>query len=314
MKKITFLFLFCVSALLAQTPQNYLEVQTTDSVNASQGTAVITSLTTNAQPIIATYTDLTSFQNDITANCNDTNVTFEDFSNGPGGILDCGTSVSSAGGACFAAGELETGFEVTASDGVANTNVVSISSLTIGNTDPLVGAISFADYTIITFTPSVYAVAFDVWENNDPTTEIRIYDTSNNLINSYNANTPTNTLTFFGFISDEEVGKVEVEGNNDSGELIGNLYFGANCSTLSIQDILASKVSFYPNPATNSIVFNMSDSNTLSSVTAIDLLGKRIELKISGGNSVDVSMLSNGSYILDIETSNGTLTKKLIKK
>jgi hypothetical protein len=314
MKKITLLFLLCVSSLIAQIPQNYLEVTITDSVNASQGTALVTSLASSAQSIIATYTDLTSFQNDITANCSDATLVLEDFSNGPSDVMDCGTSVSSAGDGCFAAGELEAGFIITASDGMANTNVVSISSLTIGNADPLVGAISFADFTIVTFTPAVYAVAFDVWENDDPTTAIRIYGNSGNLINSYNVNTPTNTQTFFGFISDEEVGRVELEGNNNSGELIGKLYFGANCSALSTQDILDFKVSFYPNPAADNIIFNLTSGINLSTVTAIDVLGKRTKLDISEGNVVDVTPLANGTYILNIETPNGTLTKKLIKK
>ena len=167
-----------------------------------------------------TYDNLSDFNAGVAANCQNTDLSFEDFTAGPGAITTCGPIVSSAGDACFAAGGIEDGFEITSGDPIAPA-VVFIPAGAIGNSDPLVGANSFPDFTVINFTDPVYAVAFDVWENNDPITTIRIFDPSDNLINSYDVSTPINTQTFFGFVSDEEVGKVELEGNNDSGELFG---------------------------------------------------------------------------------------------
>ena len=37
-------------------------------------------------------------------------------------------------------------------------------------------------------------------------------------------------------IADEPISKIEVQGEQDSGELVGNLYFGATCEALSVND------------------------------------------------------------------------------
>lgn len=226
------------------------------------------------------------------------------------GIITCGTTISSTGDGCYQAGELESGFNITASN---STDLVAISENQIGNMSPLVGAGTFAEFTIITFTNPVYAVAFDVWENIDPVTEITIYDPSGVLINSYNANTPINTQTFFGFISDEAFGRVEVEGNNESGELVGNMYFGADCQTFYVNEVQSSKISFYPNPSSDFIQFENLNGILINSVEAIDLLGKQIPLVLNSDNTVDISGLSKGTYILNLITSEGKLTQKLIK-
>ncbi|MEM6517301.1 MAG: T9SS type A sorting domain-containing protein, partial [Bacteroidota bacterium] len=298
--------------ILVNAQQGYLDLQgNNNDVNTVKGTATISSLQSDVQDIFSTYTDLTSFQNDLTANCLDASTTLEDFTNGPGGITSCGTVVSSAGDSCYPAGELETGFSITASN---SSDVVGIENGEIGNTSDLVGAQSFPEFTIITFSTPVYAVAFDVWENIDPQTDIRIYDASDNLINSYNVTTPINSQTFFGFISDEEVSRVEVEGNNDSGELIGNMYFGADCSTLSIENVLASQVNIFPNPASNMLTLEMPDTLKPIAITAYNLLGIRQSLNFNQNNMADISILSSGTYFIIIETNTGALTKRLIKK
>jgi len=311
MKKITFLLMFSATLAFAQTPTSYTEVTPVNAANNNTGTAVIVN-TNNRQPILETYDNLADFNAGLAANCQDPTVLFEDFTAGPGAITTCGPIISSAGDDCFPAGSIEGGFEITSGDPGAPA-VVFIPPGAIGNTDPLVGANSFPDFTIINFSPSVYAVAFDVWENEDPQTDIRIFDTTGNLIELITVDTPVNTQTFFGFISDEEVGSVELQGLNDSGELFGQFYFGANCMELSTNDNLASQVSIYPNPATNSIRINTPSGVDVLSVSISDILGKRSAANFSNGQ-VDISSLSQGVYIVTIETTQGSLVKKLVKK
>lgn len=296
MKKITLLLMFSASLAFAQTPTSYTEVTPVNAANNNTGTAVI--VDNSRQPIIDTYDNLTDFNDGVTANCQNTDLTFEDFSAGPGAITVCGPVISSAGDTCFAAGSIEDGFEISSS----GADVVFIPPGAIGNTDPLVGSTSFADFTIVTFTDPVYAVAFDIWENIDPITTVRIFDPSSNQIASFDVDTPIDTQTFFGFISDEEVGSVELEGNNDSGELLGQFYFGADCMELSTTDLLQAQVSIYPNPATNSIQINTPESVEILSVSVSDILGKRSAVILSNGQ-VDISNLSQGVYLVTIETS-----------
>ena len=98
--------------------------------------------------------------------------------------------MSSDGDSCYAAGELQSGFQLLSSNGG---NTVSIPAGAIGNTDPLAGAITFADFTIVEFTPNIYAVAMDIWENNAPLTDIRVYGESGDLIETIQVNVPKNT-------------------------------------------------------------------------------------------------------------------------
>ena len=293
----------------AQQSDSYLDA-TTQNTNAEAGEAVITGLD-GRQPLIDTYTTLVDFQNAVTANCTDPTLTSEEFGGGPGAITSCGPVVSSAGDGCFGPGELEDGFMVEASN---STEVVNIPPGAIGNIDSLVGATTFAEYTIITFdAPGVFAVAMDIWENNDPTTEVRIFSTGGGLIETLQVNTPTGAQTFFGFVADEPVGVVELEGLNGSGELFGNFYFGADCTPLGIDDNALAQISIYPNPATDVINVEVPASVQIESIAIFDVLGKRTNAILVNGQ-INIAGLSNGVYLMQIETNQGTITRKMVKR
>jgi len=317
MKKITFLFVLSFSFALAQTPTNYLEVSTTNSkINtATEDTRDTDPDIDNSQlDVIDTYTTLGDFNAAVVANCTDTTLISEDFANGATEILNCGPSVSSAGDGCFAAGELEAGFTVISSNiGGDGSNVVNIPPGIIGNVNSLVGAFQFAEYTIINFSPDVYAVAMDIWENIDPTTVVRVFGGGGALIETFNVNTPTNAQTFFGVIADEPITKIELEGFNGSGELFGNFLYGADCMSLSVEDDIRDLVSVFPNPVNDNLFIKMPVSIAIDDVEIHDMLGKSINVD-SSNNQINVSELGSGVYFIKINTSQGTLTKRFIKK
>lgn len=312
MKKITLVLVLASGFAFAQTPTNYTEVQTSNTITNTQTVeAVITRVDNSRLPIIDTYTTMVDFDAAVTENCNSTVLISEDFTNGPAGITPCGPAVSSDGDGCFAAGELEDGFIITASgDGG---DVINIPGGAIGNIDSLMGASTFADFTIVSFDPPVYAIAADVWENNDPTTTFRIFDDGGTLIESFDANTPVNSQTFVGFISDEPISSIEIEGANGSGELFGNFFFGADCMELSVDDSLQQLISIYPNPTADRLTIGNVSNSTINTLVIYDCLGKSMEVVISD-NQVNVSKLQSGVYFIKIETTAGTLTKKFIKK
>jgi len=312
MKKITYLIVLTFSFTFAQNPTNYLEVSTNDSSEITSNESVLATIerTENGlREIVGTYTTVGNFNAAVTANCSDTTLALEDFANGPANITVCGGNVSSAGDGCFAAGEIEAGVTISASN---FGDVVNIPPGAIGNVSSLVGAAAFAEYTIINFSPDVYAVAMDIWENNDPTTIVRVFGAGGALIDTFNVNTPTNAQTFFGVVSDEAITAIELEGLNGSGELFGNFLFGGEC-TLSVEDNLQELVSVYPNPIDDTLFLDIPSSITIKDIKIYDALGKSISVNMLN-NQIDVSQLNSGIYFLKINALQGTLTKKFVKK
>jgi hypothetical protein len=307
MKKITFLFMMAGAIGFAQQSATYLDATPQEPGVSSDGLAIITH---SFQGVIDTYDNLSDFNDNLLVFCADPTVDSEEFDGGPGAITDCGLTISSAGDGCFAAGEIEDGFVGSASNG---TNMVNIPPGAIGNTDSLIGAIAFAEYTVITFDPNVYAVAMDIWENNDPTTEVRIFDAGGTLIETVSVTTPVNAQTFFGFIADEPISKVELEGANGSGELFGNFIFGAECLIIGVDDNLLSQVSLYPNPATDFVNIQLPNTVEMKSIAVYDVLGK-VVANSAINNQINVSQFNSGVYMINIETNQGTVTRKIIKK
>ncbi|MCZ6593331.1 MAG: hypothetical protein O6943_00270, partial [Bacteroidetes bacterium] len=196
-------------------------VPITRAVSSDRNTVVVN--TNRNSGVIDTYTDLTTFNANVAGG-----LTSEDFGGSPvgGGISACGPIINSTGdGTCFLAGEIVDGFDLTASNG---TDVVYIGAGAIGNPSTLVGANTFAEFTIVTFTGDpVFEVAHDIWNNGDVDTDYRVYDTGGGLIQSFNLNNTVQTENFFGIISPIEIGHIEIQGLNDSGELFGNFLFTA---------------------------------------------------------------------------------------
>jgi hypothetical protein len=80
----------------------------------------------------------------------------------------------------------------------------------------------------------------------------------------------------------------------------------------SVDDIFSSKVSVYPNPATNSV--KITSSVEINTLEVYNLLGKRIIRTSNVNNDLDVSSLSKGIYILKLTSGNSVATKRIVKK
>ncbi len=310
MRKITLLSLLVTAFAFAQQPQSFSEVDlstvNTDPIN-SNGTEIVSA----TEGGTSTYTDRATWQTDYGTDCGGT-LALEDFSALPAGVTTCGPLISSAGDLCFAPGGVIDGFSVEPSlvaggDG----NAVGISTGTIGNSTGLVGANSFAEFTIINFSPAVYAAGMDIWNNSDPMTDVRLFDESNNLIDSFTLNNTVAAEDFFGFITNVAVARVEVEEFNGGGDLIGNLEFG-DCP-LSVDNVLLSQISVFPNPASDILNVKVPVGVEIEAVQMYDILGKVVSNTISNGE-INVADLARGVYILNLKTSAGTLTEKIIKR
>ena len=307
MKKITLLFIITVSFSFAQQPQSYTDLNSSDiefNTSYTDIEAIVTRLDNGRQPLIETFTSRVDF--DAAYVC--ATLVEEDFAGGPGVITPCGLIISSAGDACFAAGEIEDGFDIQASNATA-VGFIPVGAL--GNTIPLVGANIFPEFTIVNFSGDVYAIANDLW-NSDPTTEYRIYDSGGVLMDTFMLATKVGVETFFGFTSDELISRVEIDGLSGSGELFGNLAFG-DCPILSVEDNLADLISIYPNPARDILNIKLPSNIEIISSNLYDILGKDTGVRLING-TMNTSNLARGVYILNLKTSAGSLIQKVIKQ
>lgn len=81
------------------------------------------------------------------------------------------------------------------------------------------------------------------------------------------------------------------------------------------ENLLSSKLSVYPNPATNVLNIDAKDSK-ISKATVKTIIGTEVmQLNLtSNNNSIDISSLPKGIYLLHIESADGKITKRIIKE
>ncbi len=79
---------------------------------------------------------------------------------------------------------------------------------------------------------------------------------------------------------------------------------------LSVNNLLTTDFSIYPNPTKNQFTIQLDTSVELQKVTIYNILGQAV--LISEENIINTSKLSSGSYIVEILTNKGKSSKKLI--
>lgn len=87
--------------------------------------------------------------------------------------------------------------------------------------------------------------------------------------------------------------------------------------TLGVDDVSLDKgFVLYPNPVSNILSFKNANDLTVKSLKITNVLGKTVYSNVNseGRNTIDVSKLSSGIYILSIVSENGTQQFKFIKK
>jgi len=86
---------------------------------------------------------------------------------------------------------------------------------------------------------------------------------------------------------------------------------------LSADNFLAEKFNLYPNPATNIVNITNSENRLVNQVEIYDVTGKLINTQNFNNEAeihLNVENLASGTYMLHLQTNEGTAVKKLIKK
>jgi hypothetical protein len=133
--------------------------------------------------------------------------------------------------------------------------------------------------------------------------------TSLNIANGNNAN-----MINFDATSNAALTCIQVDAgftpNSAGWQKDATASYSDNCASLSVGELSLDTVSIYPNPATSVLHIEMTQS--IKQVTIYSMLGKAIVSTQS--NTVDVSGLSNGLFLIKIEDENGSvLTERFLK-
>ncbi|PWK17747.1 T9SS type A sorting domain-containing protein [Xanthomarina spongicola] len=78
--------------------------------------------------------------------------------------------------------------------------------------------------------------------------------------------------------------------------------------------LVTNEFSVAPNPVIDILNIKFNPANTIQSIRVSDINGRIILSSIGASKSVDVSGLKSGLYIVSVQTKNGFITKKFIKK
>ena len=90
-----------------------------------------------------------------------------------------------------------------------------------------------------------------------------------------------------------------------------------NIIALSTSEQLAEKFNLYPNPATSVVNITNAENMLVNQVAIYDIAGKQLSIQTYNNETeikLNVEHLASGTYMLHLQTNEGTAVKKLLKK
>lgn len=141
--------------------------------------------------------------------------------------------------------------------------------------------------------------------------------TSNNAVNgnlAANYTFPVQSIINLNWVNGSNLWIKWVD-TNDAGS---NGMYAIDSFSISVNQVLGVKqnaiagLNMYPNPVSKGTLYITSNSSEAKSVLVYDLLGKQVLNTKTSDNTVNVSTLKGGSYIVQITEDGKTDTRKLI--
>ncbi|WP_299098499.1 T9SS type A sorting domain-containing protein [uncultured Winogradskyella sp.] len=100
--------------------------------------------------------------------------------------------------------------------------------------------------------------------------------------------------------------------NGDSEVRMDNLQL-VNTTALSTQDFFSSSLKVYPNPATSNLTIKSGDQTQIDSVELYNILGSKVLSTSSLVNdSINVSEMASGVYLLKVNAGSKSVTKRIV--
>ena len=100
--------------------------------------------------------------------------------------------------------------------------------------------------------------------------------------------------------------------NNQSYESVYYLKIDGNGVVLFTEQVIDNEnISLFPNPVMNNL--KIKGKIAIKEIRVMDLLGKIHISRINENNLIDVSLLDNGVYLIQLKTPAGYITRKFVK-
>lgn len=142
-----------------------------------------------------------------------------------------------------------------------------------------------------------------VYSGNECFSAVQIGCNDNNNTNNFSS------LQLTGLAANEVL-HIRVWSNGNA--VNGEFQVSAWSAALSVNDANASVVGLYPNPAQTKLTIKTAEN--IQSVAVYSVLGQLVKTVASSNKTVDVSNLSNGTYLLRVTLENGkVISEKFIK-
>ena len=168
-----------------------------------------------------------------------------------------------------------------------------------------------------------------VWANSDPvdgplylnfnmnvdkSKTIYLSDASGNIISQASYD-PHNTNESFGYQTDNTGDWVLFSVCENITATPGKENGSIKCNGVGLTDTAISEgLSIYPNPANYDVT--ISSKSLMTGISIFDVNGRKLQQYIPNGNeiTIELSTISQGVYILQIESEEGVYTEKLVKQ
>ncbi len=93
-----------------------------------------------------------------------------------------------------------------------------------------------------------------------------------------------------------------------------HLVLSVTGTTLGVKESILQKVSVFPNPSKGKFTIDLPASVSIENASLTDITGKQMAINLDASNSFSISEYNTGIYILNLQTSEGVLNKRLIKE
>ena len=121
----------------------------------------------------------------------------------------------------------------------------------------------------------------------------------------------TNGITFPGSVSQIKIRMTGRSSSSSDTWLVDNVVLrGINTLTTSVDEIDSKTIKLFPNPTSGIVTI---DVKNIDSYIVYDVVGNVVKTK-SIDSQIDLTNQPNGMYFVQIQTSEGLITKKVIKR
>lgn len=183
----------------------------------------------------------------------------------------------------------------------------------VNNIDP-VSSIDIGDFGLVIHEVIIDLPDFDFVAQPDEDTTFWVSITANNASGDDVCYWEISTVSLAGnpsAFNDNGAGWEQYD--NGGGPPWDGVYEFIGDCLLDSEDATISEFKVFPNPATDQLHIVTSNSIEISNMTLYDIAGKQMDVS-SINNTLDVSQLPIGFYILKIISEEGVTSRKVVKK